>query len=951
MSLFPYPNQRYSSNIGLSLFGMDEVLAENFLLIDAVYGAGSSINVNGVLVTSPNFSSTTPPAPGGDELVTFQVDANGNISAYVPTPAPGGVTSLTGDGVVYNNSASTGAVTLSLISQTKNTFLGAPNGSNGTPTFRALVAADLPTSGTWAFAGTISGNTIFSGTPTSTTNVNAADASAQISTDAFVQNALNLSMGTVPLSITGGTYSFFCQGSGATVVVFASGSISSILTWAGGSGYKVGDVITPQAGNYDAFIVITAIGGVSGTAPTAGTILYGGTGYGTGGAAAGSAAVDIQFTFLLTGVLTSNATFYMTYGTYLTTSQQWIFCNNTTGPYTVTVGLSNSTNTGGSGGRTVVIPQGTNNSRSLLLQTDGEANVDIAGVVNYADLGGTPTIPADTWSSQGNATGALTLANAGYTTTFNQTSAVAWLWANTTVATASTSSAALVASGCSPTASSAVTLNTSASGLSGVAATLLVAIISNNSNSTPGTISDSVGGNTNAWNYLAAQGSTTGNCTRIAYAYATTGGGALATGTSHVFTVAGAACSVAVFAFSGTLTTSAVYDSSNVNYNAASPFTTGSITPTWGGVIVAGWGCNANGLTTAGTPTSFTGIITTPATGGSATNETVIGVYLLGASGSAYNPSFTATFPSGHKDGCAVIASFKANTTNNNSNSPLLTLSGQVYSGSTSISDSWTVQVIESVGSEPKSTLTFAQSGSTGLASMSIPNQLGIVSSTGLLGLSSTGSGILSVGSSTPGDATGTVQAALLQVGGTNLGLSTIGAGNLAIGNGTAGDFSGTVTATQFTIGYTGASISPPYLTSNSTGNLTVNGSSSAAMAFVLGNLGQFHFQQTGSTATDINIDPANGRISLGGFTPDTGISRLGAASLAIGNGTANDVSGNISAKIHTLSDFGSAPTSAGTAGTVGQIVMHNGVLYFCSVTGPGGGATQWNTITLVPIL
>jgi hypothetical protein len=234
---------------------------------------------------------------------------------------------------------------------------------------------------------------------------------------------------------------------------------------------------------------------------------------------------------------------------------------------------------------------------------------------------------------------------------------------------------------------------------------------------------------------------------------------------------------------------------------------------------------------------------------------------------------------------------------------------------------------------------------------MSIPNQLGIVSSTGLLGLSSTGSGILSVGSSTPGDATGTVQAALLQVGGTNLGLSTIGAGNLAIGNGTAGDFSGTVTATQFTIGYTGASISPPYLTSNSTGNLTVNGSSSAAMAFVLGNLGQFHFQQTGSTATDINIDPANGRISLGGFTPDTGISRLGAASLAIGNGTANDVSGNISAKIHTLSDFGSAPTSAGTAGTVGQIVMHNGVLYFCSVTGPGGGATQWNTITLVPIL
>jgi hypothetical protein len=42
------------------------------------------------------------------------------------------------------------------------------------------------------------------------------------------------------------------------------------------------------------------------------------------------------------------------------------------------------------------------------------------------------------WSSLGNATANLTLSNAGYTTTFNQTSAVAWLWANTTTATSST---------------------------------------------------------------------------------------------------------------------------------------------------------------------------------------------------------------------------------------------------------------------------------------------------------------------------------------------------------------------------------------------------------------------------------------------------------------------------------------------------------------------------------
>src|ERR1017187_3981016 len=151
MSLFAYPNQRYSSRLGLALFGQDEVLAENFLLIDAAYGAGSSINVDGTLVESPNLSSTTPPAPGGEELVTFQFDANGNISAYVPIPAPGGVTSFSGDSVVYNNVLSAGAVTLSLIAQTANTVFAGPTfGGAATPTFRALVAADIPSlSGTY----------------------------------------------------------------------------------------------------------------------------------------------------------------------------------------------------------------------------------------------------------------------------------------------------------------------------------------------------------------------------------------------------------------------------------------------------------------------------------------------------------------------------------------------------------------------------------------------------------------------------------------------------------------------------------------------------------------------------------------------------------------------------------------------------------------------------------
>lgn len=53
------------------------------------------------------------------------------------------------------------------------------------------------------------------------------------------------------------------------------------------------------------------------------------------------------------------------------------------------------------------------------------------GNVGWQGLG----VSTIAWNSLGNATGSLTLANAGFATTFNQTSAVNWTWANTTAAT------------------------------------------------------------------------------------------------------------------------------------------------------------------------------------------------------------------------------------------------------------------------------------------------------------------------------------------------------------------------------------------------------------------------------------------------------------------------------------------------------------------------------------
>jgi hypothetical protein len=66
---------------------MSSTIAMNFWLLDRAFGNGSSIDVNGELVENPNLNSATPVAPAGYANVIFQVDSNGNITAYSPAAA------------------------------------------------------------------------------------------------------------------------------------------------------------------------------------------------------------------------------------------------------------------------------------------------------------------------------------------------------------------------------------------------------------------------------------------------------------------------------------------------------------------------------------------------------------------------------------------------------------------------------------------------------------------------------------------------------------------------------------------------------------------------------------------------------------------------------------------------------------------------------------------------
>ena len=275
--------------------------------------------------------------------------------------------------------------------------------------------------GTWGVSGSGSGiPVVLPNGSTATTQPNPYDVSTNIATDSFVVRSVVLQMATTPISnVTGGMYSFDSQGTGALVnYAVTNGAISSITTWIPfvGSGYAIGDVITPQAGNYDALIVVT---GLSGSIPNAGTILYGGTGYSSGTSVALSGANAVQFTFLLSGTLTSNATFIMPYGSYLTTSNQWFWANNTTGAFTVSVCQAGATNAC-SGGRSVAnLPQGTNNSCIEILNTDGILNVDSIYSTCPSTVSGGSELTVTALATPTNGTSST--ANSGGTLTGNTT--------------------------------------------------------------------------------------------------------------------------------------------------------------------------------------------------------------------------------------------------------------------------------------------------------------------------------------------------------------------------------------------------------------------------------------------------------------------------------------------------------------------------------------------------
>lgn len=132
--------------------------------LPTIYSASSSIGASPVATSNPMTSDSMGRYAFGapDGFYAIVVSGSGfasytiyrNLVAAAATGAGSGtVTSvaLSGPASEFAISGSpvvnTGTLTFSWQSQTANRVLAAPNGSAGTPTFRALVNADLPTSG------------------------------------------------------------------------------------------------------------------------------------------------------------------------------------------------------------------------------------------------------------------------------------------------------------------------------------------------------------------------------------------------------------------------------------------------------------------------------------------------------------------------------------------------------------------------------------------------------------------------------------------------------------------------------------------------------------------------------------------------------------------------------------------------------------------------------------
>lgn len=215
--------------------------------VDATGGTG--ISVSGGPITTSGTLTITNTAPdqvvsltgAGTTAVTgtypnFTITSNDTYTGTVTSVGTAGTVSgltLTGGPITSSGTITLGgtlAVTPSdFASQTANTFLAAPNGLSGTPSFRTIVAADVPTlnQNTTGTAANVTGTVAIANGGTGQTSQTAAfDALAPTTT----KGDLIVSNGTDNIRVGVGTDAY---------VLTADSTAASGVKWAAGGGSNI----------------------------------------------------------------------------------------------------------------------------------------------------------------------------------------------------------------------------------------------------------------------------------------------------------------------------------------------------------------------------------------------------------------------------------------------------------------------------------------------------------------------------------------------------------------------------------------------------------------------------------------------------------------------------------------------------------------------------------------
>lgn len=417
-------------NLGLSLKGMDPVLAENMVLIDTAVGSGggSSVAVNSVIVNNPNFNNSTPAAPAGKTNITWQVSGS-NVSAYY-TPL-----------ALETNGVANGDQTL--LNLVGSGAIDVLDDGSGDVTFSLSVA--LPqtiAAATSQWLRSYAASTgLFTASQPAFTDISGTASVAQIPNlpaSKITSGQLALARGGtgVDLSASGGATQFLAQdashvisarvistsdlpaGTG-TVTSFSAGNLSPLFTT---------NVATPTTTPALTFALTNAAGGTlfgnntTASAAPAYTIspVLGIPGTSTGTLALASSTASGKYTITAPA---NSATPTLT----LPTASN-VLAGQLAGDGTI----FSASVVGASAAGTLTLPTPSNQSANTVFAgpaSGGAAAPTFRALVN-ADVA---TLVK--WSDLQNASAALSLSNAGNATTFNQTSAVTWSWLNTTAAT------------------------------------------------------------------------------------------------------------------------------------------------------------------------------------------------------------------------------------------------------------------------------------------------------------------------------------------------------------------------------------------------------------------------------------------------------------------------------------------------------------------------------------